>query len=169
MYKKKCLFKNSNATWGKEATAQESVHAYLYGTGTTKTTGRYRIRITKMSAADLVALGMVPEGTPPDFFGMQANLDKWHVDNGWVPLFDWVGDPEASIRQIEKDLNKQFEAFVTGIGIEEDFSFDLPEPPRVKGIKIPKTKPPSGKDNDATGLPKGEEPPKGDDPDFEWL
>ena len=98
MYKKKCLFKNSNGTWGKEPTAQETVYAYLYGAGTTKATGRYRIRVTKMSASDLVALGMVPEGTPSDFFGMQANLDKWHVDNGWIPLFDWVGDPEASIR-----------------------------------------------------------------------
>ena len=126
MYKKKCLFKNSNATWGKEPTAQESVYAYLYGTGDSKSTGRYRIRITKMSAADLIQMGVAVEGTPPDFFGMQASLDKWHLEQGWIPMFDWVGDPEASLYKIEKDLNEQFKSFITGLSLEEDFSFDLP-------------------------------------------
>ena len=167
MYKKKCLFKNSNATWGKEPTAQESIYAYLYGTEDSKTTGRYRIRVTKMSAADLMALGVAPEGTPPDFFGMQATLDKWHNDGGWIPLFDWVGDPEASLYTIEKELNKQFQAFVTGISLDEDFSFDLPKPPKEKKIKLP---PKVDKKDDT---PEEVDEPSGDksddDSDFEWL
>ena len=166
MYKKKRLFKNSNATWGKDPTAQESIYAYLYGSGDTKATGRYRIRITKMSAADLIQMGVAVEGTPPDFFGMQATLDKWHVDAGWMPLFDWVGDPEASLSKIEKDLNAQFRAFVTGISLEEDFSFDLPKPPKTKKIKLP---PKADKDE---SVEEPEEPSgdiSGDDPDFEWL
>ena len=166
MYKKKCLFKNSNATWGKEPTASESVYAYLYGTDDTKQTGRYRIRITKMSAADLVAMGMAPEGTPPDFFGMQANLDKWQVEHGWIPLFDWVGDPEASLHAIEKDLNKQFHAFVTGVSLEEDFSFDLPKPPSPEKntFKTPKKEKPQ----DTPEVPDNKVP-KEDPPDFEWI
>ena len=63
MYKKKCLFRNTNGSWGKEATAIESVWAYLNGVEK-KTTGRYRIRITKMSAAEMIAMGMAPENTP---------------------------------------------------------------------------------------------------------
>ena len=165
MYKKKCLFKNSNATWGNEPTAQESVYAYLYGTEDTKSTGRYRIRITKMSAAELMAMGVAPEGTPPEFFGMQASLDKWHVDHGWVPLFDWVGDPDASLHKIEKDLNNQFKSFVTGLSMEEDFSFDLPKPPKTKKVKLPKE--PKKPEIDETV--EEETNDKSDDSDFEWL
>jgi hypothetical protein len=167
MYKKKCLFKNSNAMWGKEPTAQESVYAYLYGTGDSKSTGRYRIRITKMSAADLIQMGVAVEGTPPDFFGMQASLDKWHLEQGWIPMFDWVGDPEASLYKIEKDLNEQFKSFITGLSLEEDFSFDLPKPPKAKPIKLPKDpKKPVNTDPEETS---GDSNTHDDDPDFEWL
>ena len=166
MYKKKCLFKNSNATWGKEPTAQESVYAYLYGVDATKSTGRYRIRITKMSAADLMAMGVAPEGTPADFFGMQANLDKWSAEHGWIPLFDWVGDPDASLYKIEKELNNQFQAFITGVTVEENFSFDLPKPPKVKKVKLPDT---PKKDNTNETKEENATEDKGDDPDFEWL
>jgi len=168
MYKKKCLFTNSNATWSKEASALESIYAYLYGADESKTTGRYRIRITKMTAADLMSLGVAPEGTPPDFFGMQANLDKWHVDHGWMPLFDWVGDPDAPVQKIEKDLNNQFRAFVTGISMEEDFSFDLPKPPKAKKIKLPQ---PPKKEDPVNKVEEPTEPTNGDedDSDIDWL
>ena len=168
MYKKKCLFKNSNASWGKDPTAQESVYAYLYGAGDgqTKQTGRYRIRITKMSAADLVSMGVAPEGTPPDFFGMQASLDKWHLEAGWIPLFDWVGDPETSLYRIEKELNRQFQAFVTGISLEENFAFDLPDPPKRKAVKVP---PPKDKSEPNISDDEKDETSSSDDPDFEWL
>ena len=160
MYKKKCLFRNTNGTWEKEASALESVWAYLSGVEN-KATGRYRIRITKMSGEELVAMGLAPEDTPPSFFGLQAALDKWHPDNGWIATFDWVGDPESSMNKIEKDLNKQFQAFITGVSAEEDFSFDLPKKPPVKNtFKTP---------------PKPVEPPPeiksptNQDPDFEWI
>ena len=133
MYKKKLLFRNSNATYAREASALESVWAYLSGSEAPKSTGRFRIRITKMSGEELAAMGLAPEGTSPDFFGLQASLDRWHKEAGWLPMFDWVGDPEDSISKIEKDLSKQFQSFITGIPVDEDFSFDLPRP------KPPKT------------------------------
>jgi len=167
MYKKKCLFRNSNASWGHEASALESVWAYLSSTGDTKITGRYRIRITKMSSQELIAMGLAPDETPPDFFGLQASLDKWHADRGWLPMFDWVGDPESSLSKIEKDLNKQFQAFVTGISSEEDFSFDLPKPkPKKKAIKLPEP-PTESKDKEDDSTP--DDDGGGDAPDFEWL
>jgi len=157
MYKKKCLFRNTNGAWDKEPSALESVWAYLSGIES-KITGRYRIRITKMSGEELVAMGLAPEDTPPSFFGLQASLDKWHPDHGWMPTFDWVGDPEASMNDIEKDLNKQFQAFITGVSTEEDFSFDLPKKPSpVKNTfktpakptdPVPEIKVPSEKDVD---------------------
>ena len=165
MYRKKCLFRNTNGTWGQEATALETVWAYLSGVEN-KSTGRYRIRITKMSGEDLIQMGLAPDNTPPDFFGLQASLDKWHPDNGWIPTFDWVGDPESSLAKIEKDLNKQFKSFVTGISLEEDFSFDLPKKPSpVKNtFKTPSKPEPSE--------PELEPPspdPKEPEPDFEWI
>ncbi len=167
MYKKKCLFRNSNASWGNEASAIESVWAYLSGAGVeNRTTGRYRIRITKMSGQELVAMGLAPEETPASFFGLQASLDKWHPDIGWIPTFDWVGDPESSLSKIEKDLNKQFQAFVSGISLEEDFSFDLPPKPKPKKstFKVPeKEKIPEPPVEDSK-VPKPEPPP-----DFEWI
>ena len=166
MYKSKCLFRNTNGSFTNEASAIESVWAYLYGTDT-KTTGRYRIRVTKMSAQDLIAMGLAPEETPPDFYGLQANLDKWHEDHAWLPLFDWVGDPMAEIRTIEKELGKQFKAFVTGISMDEDFSFDLPPRPMPK---VPNAKKPPFKVPPPEITPDTPEASKKDDSDdFEWL
>lgn len=165
MFKKKLLFKNTNATFQQEASAIESIWAYVHGIESKKS-GRYRIRITKMSAEDLVAMGLAPENTPPEFYGLQANLDQWHKDSGWLPLLDWVGDPLASIDKIERDLGEQFRSFVTGLTIEEDFSFDLPKPPSTKPaakktpFKIPKPD---------VGADAKTEPPKDDPDDLEWL
>ena len=166
MYKKKCLFRNSNASWGNEASALESVWAYLFGVEK-KSTGRYRIRISKMSGEELVAMGLAPEETPPTFFGLQATLDKWHADRGWIPAFDWVGDPDASLHKIEKDLNKQFQAFVTGIASDEDFSFDLPKSPipEKNTFKTPSKKPKDPSAEDIISTPEV----KTDDSDIEWI
>ena len=122
MYKSKLIFRNTNGTYAQEASAIESTWAYLYG-AEKKVTGRYRIRITKMSAAELISMGLAPEETPSEFYGLQANLDKWNESIGWIPVLDWVGDPMASIDKIEKDLGKQFKAFVTGIAILLIFLF----------------------------------------------
>lgn len=167
MYKSKLLFRNTNGSYTSEASAIESVWAYLYGVDK-KVTGRYRIRVTKMSAAELVAMGLAPEETPPDFYGLQANLDRWHEDHGWLPLFDWVGDPLAEIEDIERDLGKQFEAFATGMSIGESFGFDLPKPPKPKdrtGLKKPFKVPPP----EITPDPPTEDKKKCDPDDFEWL
>ena len=168
MYKSKLLFKNTNATFNQEASAVESVWAYLHGTDENKKTGRYRIRVTKMSAAELVAMGLAPEETPPDFYGLQANLDRWNDKIGWLPLFDWVGDPMAEIYEIEKDLGKQFESFVTGISMHEVFGFDLPTPPKPKdktGLKKP-FKVPTPEVIPDTPVDNKK---KCDPDDFEWL
>ena len=175
MYQSKCLFRNTNETYGKEATAIESVWAYLHGVEKKKT-GRYRIRITKMSAAELVQMGLAPEETPPDFYGLQATLDQWQELHGWLPLFDWVGDPMAEIEDIEKDLGKQFQSFVTGISIEESFQFDTPKPPKPpkkpkkskKDFKYPKK---SYKYPKLDDIPKDKinDIPKDDSDDFDWL
>jgi len=169
MYKKKCLFRNSNGAYGRDASAIESVWAYLHGTDEKKT-GRYRIRITKMSAQELVAMGLAPEETPAEFYGLQASLDKWHDHNGWLPLFDWVGDPNSEIYEIEKDLGSQFEAFMTGISVDDNFSFDLPKPPRPTkpDAKKPPFKIPTPDVGVGTSEPESSDD-KDDSPDFEWL
>jgi len=165
MFKKKILFKNTNGTFSQEASAIESIWAYMHGT-TTKKTGRYRIRITKMSAEELISMGLAPENITPEFYGLQANLDQWHEGTGWLPCLDWVGDPLASIDKIEKDLGKQFRSFITGLAIEEDFSFDLPKPPPTKpAAKKPPFKMPKPDVGSETKSTIG----KGDSDDIEWL
>jgi len=168
MYKKKLLFKNSNANYEREASAIESVWAYLISTEPdSKRTGRFRIRITKMSAAELVAMGLAPEQTPPDYYGLQASLDKWNESIGWIPLFDWVGDPNDEIYKIERDLCDQFEAFVTGISSRESFSFDTPKPPKAKKPKA--TLPTKEKDVEKLEDKPTDASESDSDPDFEWL
>jgi len=121
-----------------------------------------------MSAQELIAMGLAPEETPPEFFGLQGSLDRWHETNGWLPLFDWVGDPTLEIRDIEKDLGRQFKSFITGISLEESFSFDLPKPPKAKAIKLPPT-PKAKVDEDTTKEEGLSEDSSDDSPDFEWL
>ena len=175
MYQSKCLFKNTNESYGKEASAIESVWAYLHGVENKKT-GRYRIRITKMSATELIQMGLAPEETPPEFYGLQASLDQWHEAHGWLPLFDWVGDPMSDIEDIEKELSKQFQAFVTGISMDETFSFDLPKPPKGPGKpKKPKTQKKFKIPSKSTKYPNLKDIPKDkindlpSDDDFDWL
>lgn len=139
MYKKKLLFRNSNGTYLKEATSIESCWAYLHGIEL-KITGRYRIRITKMTATELIMMGLAPAETPEDFYGLQANLDKWQETEGWLPVLDWTGDPTSEIDVIEKELCMQFESFITGIGVEEDFSLEVVKPVKSDTFKRPTSK-----------------------------
>lgn len=178
MYKVKCLYRNSNATLEREANTMESMWAYLHGTEGNKKTGRYRIRITRLSGAELMAMGLAPEGTPSDFFGLQANLDKWHEQYGWIPMLDWVGNPEGDIEDIELELGRQFRSFITGIAIDEDFGLQTAQ------IKEPKLKPFKRPKKEETKELKNEEAPKetssldttsqdddddDDDDDIDWL
>jgi len=167
MYKKKCLFKNSNGSFSKDASAIESVWAYVHGVDTKKT-GRFRIRITKMGAQELIQMGIAPEETPDAFYGIQAYLEKWQDLHGWLPLFDWVGDPMSEIDSIESHLCRQFEAFITGISMEEYDSFDFPpkstpNPPKSKKppfkLPVPEI---TTKDEEVTTTTD-------DDSDIDWL
>jgi len=166
-YKNKSLFKNTNATFGKEPTIIESVWAYLHIVGEEKRTGRYRIRISKMDASAMIAMGfMNPEDAEPDavYFGIQGALDQWHTKEGWLSLFDWVGDPNDSTFKIEKDLNKQMESFVTGVSLTEDFAFTLPPKPQPKREPV--------KDKEKKESDKKIDKPAqdtDDSSDFDWL
>ena len=155
-YRRKCLFRNSNSTISKEPTAQESLWAYVTVKGEKKTTGRYRIRITKFESAEMVALGMVEEGEIPEGLGfaVQGMLEAWNQDRGWLPVLDWVGDPDLPLVAIENELNKQYEAFITGEAIESDYSFDYKPPKSPKKRKTAKAPIPT--------------PPAGDD-GFDWI
>lgn len=176
MYKSKLLFKTTNAMYHKEATVWESTWAFIYGVDT-KTSGRFRIRVTKLAAQDLIAMGIIPEGTPPDMFGVQGNLDRWHESKGWIPCFDWVGDPSvADEKIIEDDMCKQFRSFVTGISLEEDVPFEMPpvSPPKPPKPKKEFKVPPPKKQSEEVVLPPKEDSSSEDDDsndpdDIDWL
>jgi len=140
-FKRKCLFRNSNKYFDNEPTAQESLWAYITLKGEVKRSGRYRIRITKFEASEMIAMGMVEDGDiPPGMgFAIQGNLEEWHSDNGWIAVLDWVGNPDLPLSEIENQLNLQYQAFVTGSSLENDFSFDYKPP---KNPKVRNTAPP---------------------------
>jgi hypothetical protein len=160
-FKRKCLFRNSNKSFDNEPTALESLWAYITLKGEVKRSGRYRIRITKFGAEDMVAMGMVDDSEmPPGVgFALQGILEEWNADSGWIPVLDWVGNPDLLLSEIENQLNLQYQAFVTGTSLENDFSFDYKPP---KNPKVRNTVPP----------PKSVEPadtaPTTSD-DFDWI
>lgn len=178
MYKVKCLYRNSNATLEREANTMESMWAYLHGNEGNKKTGRYRIRITRLSGAELMVMGLAPEGTPSDFFGLQANLDKWHEQYGWIPMLDWVGNPEGDIEDIELELGRQFRSFITGIAIDEDFGLQTPsiKEPKLKPFKRPKKEEPeelkdeeAPKETSSLDTTGQDDDDDDDDDDIDWL
>tara|TARA_Y100000034_G_C6639695_1_gene279570 strand:+ start:69 stop:578 length:510 start_codon:yes stop_codon:yes gene_type:complete len=137
-YRKKCLFRNTNKESIEEATAMESLWAYIYGTDEKKKSGRYRVRITKLDQNDMERMGMIfEEGVelPVASFGIQATLDIWHAEKGWLPTLDWVGDPNLPTLEIEKQINQQVRSFLTGISLDQDFQFDFPVVPPKKNTK----------------------------------
>ena len=73
----------------------------------------------------------------------------------------------AEITTIEKDLGKQFEAFVTGIGMADAFSFDLPPRPMPK-VPNAKKKPFKVPPPEVTAEPE-KTSSDDDSDDFEWL
>ena len=176
MYKAKCLYRNSNATMEREANTMESMWAYLHGPDGNKKTGRYRIRITRLSGAELVAMGLAPDGTPSDFFGLQANLDKWHEQYGWIPMLDWVGNPEGDIEDIEHELGRQFRSFITGIALDEDFELQVPKSkPTIKPFKKPQKEEIPASEKEETSGPTtineetDDDDSDDDDDDIDWL
>jgi len=145
-----------------EHTAYESMWAYTveYSNSTQPVPGRFRIRVTKLPAAEYVAM---MGGDPSDFVGgesIQGFLEKWS-DKGWLHCLDWLGDINSSIENIENDLLKMFEAFTTGDPTNKNWTSNLPTtpyqpPPPPKKNKKPKLE-----------IIEGDKPDSDDD--LEWI
>lgn len=164
-FKRRCLYKITTPNEPNIPEIYESIWAYSiqYKDGSTPTPGRYRIRITKMSGADLVAMinnSDAEEGTSVDF-SIQAYVEKW-TSTGWIHALDWIGDPALSPAEIENELNEMYAAFTTGEPVGKDYQ--APVYPRSPN-KPPKKKSPPNKR--AEPHPKSEDS-SGDDP-FGWI
>ena len=168
-YAKRKLWSHKARLGLEDNFAYEAVYAYSlnYPGALHSTPGRYRIRISKMPAADFIKsfseevdISTIDADSLQVTFTMQAFLEKWAAE-GWIPCLDWMGDPESSMDQIEEELNDMFQAFKTGIPRKsvddewEPFPFK-PAPKRKKTAKPPVKTPkkPSGGD---------------DDSDFDWI
>jgi len=107
------LIENVDTTVGS---TNETIWAYILTTKKETKSGRYRVRISRFNRTQIAALsGGEVDGLPDDFqFGLQASLDTFDFKNGWIPLLDWMGDPESSDKTIQRELNEQIQAFLTG-------------------------------------------------------
>ena len=115
-----------------ESGTYESMWAYYirYPQAEYSTPGRFRIRITRMTAGEFMAMMGVEEEhhIPPGAYSIQGYIEKWS-DKGWLQCIDWIGAPESSNTQIEQDLLEMYEAFTTGRPTTIA-SYDPPPPPR---------------------------------------
>ena len=130
-YRVKKLYQSTAPGVSEEAESYESMWAYTitYPSATHATPGRFRIRITKMGAAEFVAMmGGNPEDVPDQAFSVQAYLEKWS-SNGWISCLDWMGNPEATNPEIESDLCDMFQSFTTGIPSHGTYVGQPPSPP----------------------------------------
>jgi hypothetical protein len=95
----------------------ETVWAYTLKTSKEAKSGRYRIRISRYSREQIAAFaGGDVDSLPEGFdYGLQASLDHFDFSNGWIPLLDWMGNPESTDKEIQRDLNEQIQAFLTGV------------------------------------------------------
>lgn len=160
-FKRRCLYRATNSIGQDGPEMFESMWAYTiqYPGADHRTPGRYRIRISKMTGAEFLAM-MGHDVDPSEIsieYSMQAFVEKWGSD-GWIQCLDWIGDPDSTISDIEKDLNEMFQAFTTGEPVGSDFhgSMGPPGPPKPVPVKPKKN---------AHTPPK---PPK-EEPDFEWI
>ena len=163
-YKRKCLYKITTNSEQSMAAMYESMWAYsIVAPGEhPSSTGRYRIRISKMGSEDFLAMmGKESSGLPEEAFSIQGYIEKWCSD-GWAHTIDWIGDADASVTKIESDLNEMFRAFTTGVPMEMFADSDFidfppskpPKPPKVKPVKIPTPEPVIEKE---------------EEPDFDWI
>jgi hypothetical protein len=151
-------------TTGKTSGTTETMWAYSVSTESTTSTGRYRIRISRMTAAEMIeALGANPEDVPTDLTAhtVQAYLEKWH-DTGWIPCLDWLGAPSSDNYQIETDLSDMFQAFITGSPTYIESLPDFPPPKSYpkKNYKEIEKPPPTPPETPTSGS---------DTPDFDWI
>lgn len=163
-FKRRCLYRATNCIGEDGPEMFESVWAYTvqYPGADHRTPGRYRIRITKMTGAEFMAMigQEIEEGGIAIDYSMQAFLEKWSAE-GWISTLDWIGNPDSSMTDIENDLNEMFQAFTTGEPVGSDFhgSVGPPCPPRPKPVK-PERK---------TQTPDFTNPSDSEDPDLEWI
>ena len=156
-------------TTGTGSGTTETMWAYtvVHDTpGSKPSVGRFRIRITRLTAAEMMeSLGASPDDIPSDLTGqsLQAYLEKWSSDHGWMACLDWLGGPNADNYQIEDDLCRMFKAFITGEPEDiapPDFSFPPPSFPKKKTSAVPPKK---------SDQSKPKQPPKDETPDFDWI
>jgi hypothetical protein len=97
-------------------TTTETIWAYILKSKKDTKSGRYRVRISRFTREQLRMISPDTEIEFPDGFqfGLQANLDIWDFTSGWVPMLDWMGDPETSDNNIIRQLNEQLKSFLTG-------------------------------------------------------
>ncbi len=101
-------------------------------------------------------------GNPEDAYSLQAYLEKW-TNDGWVQCLDWMGNPDDNTDKIESDLNGMYQAFITGIPIEEEIVTPVftPRKPPKKSKKS--LEPPTTRASESPGKKDGE------DPHFDWV
>ena len=171
-YRARQLYNVSTAI-NPESETYESMWAYYirYPQTETNIPGRFRIRITRMTASEFMAMMGLEEGeyTPSSGYSIQGYIEKWS-DKGWIQCLDWIGPPDSTNDKIEKDLLEMYRAFTTGQTADIDQGgYPPPSPPPLKSktvkpggltvINFPPKKKPKTEDGKAT-------PP---DPDFDWV
>ncbi|OUU74689.1 MAG: hypothetical protein CBC29_06055 [Methylococcaceae bacterium TMED69] len=169
-YKFRKLFQLSGAGEFTDPESYESMWAYsIRYPGTDHSTpGRYRIRITRMSAKDFIILmGGDPTDADPQGYSIQGLLEKW-TNNGWIHCLDWMGNPTSSNEEIESDLNEMFQAFTTGLPTDKNWEIPPRPPPRPKRKDAKDKKVPTFEviEGDKTEKPTKKD---GDDPSFDWI
>ena len=105
-YKVRKLFKLSTPSGTDIPESYDSVWAYSvqYPGADHRTPGRFRIRITRMTAEEwMLMMGQDPGESRPDGFSVQADCEKWS-STGWIHCLDWIGHPESMADEIESDL-----------------------------------------------------------------
>ena len=138
-FKRRCLYKITTPNEPNVPEIYESLWAYSiqYSSGAAPTPGRYRIRITKMSGAEFMAMmgKEVDEDSAELEHSTQAYIEKW-TPTGWVHVLDWIGDPGMSPMEIEIELNEMYASFTTGEPLGKTFEADIgPRPPPRKPDK----------------------------------
>ena len=124
---------NVSTTINSESGTYESMWAYYirYPQTETNIPGRFRIRITKMTASEYMAMMGLEEGeySSSSGYSIQGYIEKWS-DNGWIQCLDWIGPPGTTNDKIEKDLLEMYRAFTTGQSTDIDQDGYPPPPPK---------------------------------------
>lgn len=184
-YSVKKLYEASTGT-SIDSSTHESLWGYSVSYLNEIKNGRFRIRITKMTASDFMAAfgkseddinGGSYDNHHISGYSISGYLEKWHHDAGWLPLLDWIGEPDSSIEKIEQDMLDMFRSFVTGIStvnLSDDDEDPIPFPSKPKNAKKINPYDFDGilkKNNYDKPKPKIDKNPKkdDDDDDIDWI